>query len=158
MILHHIYKGLNLLLYIFINLRDFWFVILINFYEIGLVKNENWFVIHESRTVISNPAIILWFYELITCLAIWVVRNNWISWENGHGIKTVYDLDSYWTSISATLASLFSWAERLKFLLQIYIELTGWRRETFPPKDIRNFKLDCRGQLYEGRILIFKPS
>jgi hypothetical protein len=34
MILHHIYKELNLLLYIFINLRDFWFVILINFYEI----------------------------------------------------------------------------------------------------------------------------
>jgi hypothetical protein len=48
MILHHIYKELNLLLYIFINLRDFWFVILINFYEIG-------FVIHKSRTVILNP-------------------------------------------------------------------------------------------------------
>jgi hypothetical protein len=54
MIFHHIYKEVNLLLYIFINLRDFWFVILINFYEIGFVKNENWFVIHESRTVIGS--------------------------------------------------------------------------------------------------------
>jgi hypothetical protein len=55
--IHHIYKELNLLLYIFINFSDFWFVILINFYEIEFVKNENWFVIHVSRTVISNPEI-----------------------------------------------------------------------------------------------------
>jgi hypothetical protein len=56
------------------------------------------------------------------------VRENWIysfSWENG--IKTSYDLQSYWTSMvaSAILALIFSYAEWVKFLLQIYIKLTG---------------------------------
>jgi hypothetical protein len=41
-----------------------------------------------------------------------------------NGIKTVYDLQSYWTSMAAILASLFSLTKWLKFLLQIYIELT----------------------------------
>jgi hypothetical protein len=53
---------------------------------------------------------------------------NWkmeLAGENG--IKTVYDLQSYWTSMAAILASLFSLTEWLKFLLQIYLELTGWR-------------------------------
>jgi hypothetical protein len=41
MILHHIYKELNLLLYIFINLSDFWVVMLINFYEIQNLGSWN---------------------------------------------------------------------------------------------------------------------
>jgi hypothetical protein len=43
----------------------------------------------------------------------------------GNGIKTVFDLQSYWTSMAAILASLFSQAEWLKFLLQLYRELTA---------------------------------
>jgi hypothetical protein len=48
----------------------------------------------------------------------------------GNGIKTVYDLQSYWTSMAAILASLFSLSEWLKFLLQVYIELTA--ESSFP--------------------------
>jgi hypothetical protein len=78
--------------------------------------------------------ITLWFYELITCLAICSLRMYKITclaicslrmykleffWEK-LVMKTVYDLHSYWTSMAAILASLFSLAEWLKFLLQIY--------------------------------------
>jgi hypothetical protein len=52
---------------------------------------------------LKNNTMVLWTDNLI---AIRSVRKNGISWENG--IKTVYDLQSYWTSMAAILASLFS--------------------------------------------------
>jgi hypothetical protein len=49
--------------------------------------------------------------ELYTCVE--------LAGENDS--KTIYDLQRYWTSIAAILASLFSLAEWLKFLLQIIL-------------------------------------
>jgi hypothetical protein len=61
----------------------------------------------------------LWTDNLISDAFRW--EKNKFSWEIG--IKAVYDLQSYWKSMPAILASLFSWAEWLKFLLSIYMEL-----------------------------------
>ena len=59
---------------------------------------------------------------LFWLLILWVYEKLELAGENG--IKAVYDLQSYWTSMAAILTSLFSLTEWLKFLLQIYIELT----------------------------------
>ena len=40
-------------------------------------------------------------------------------------MKTVYDLHRFWTSMSAIFGSTFHIGRMTKFLLQIYIELTG---------------------------------
>jgi hypothetical protein len=64
---------------------------------------------------------------MITCLRYGPLEKTRIS--GGNGIKTVYDLQSYWTSMPAILASLFSSSEWQKYLLQIYTErtVTRWR-------------------------------
>ena len=56
-------------------------------------------------------------------MVLWTDNFAGISWENG--VKAVYNLQNYWTSMAAILASLFSQAEWLKFLLQIYMEVTA---------------------------------
>jgi hypothetical protein len=70
---------------------------------------------------LKNNIVILWTENLISDT---VHQKKLMDLAGESGIKTVYDLQSYWTSMAAILASLFSLTEWLKFLLQIYIELT----------------------------------
>jgi hypothetical protein len=72
MVLHHIYKELNLLLYLFINLRDFWFVILIQFLWNCIC--EKWKLICDSWTVVLNPQPSGWIR--LSSLSCFILRLN----------------------------------------------------------------------------------
>ena len=62
----------------------------------------------KFRILTSIQRKILWFYELIIWLAMRSDRKKLELVAGGSGIKTVYDLQSYWTSMAAILVSLFS--------------------------------------------------
>jgi hypothetical protein len=109
MVLHHIYKELNLLLYLFINLRDFWFVILIQFLWNCIC--EKWKLICDSWTVVLNPQPSGWIR--LSSLSCFILRLNqfWLGECNMYPPPPMQKNSSIWIHIFGGNGFCNDWGE-----------------------------------------------